>query len=296
MKRIHLIGVSFLVAGLLVGCGSSDGDSSGENPFGGSTGAGTGVSAVVTPVTTVEEAEQAVAAFSAINSMGAIGSNFAQNAPSRAPNRSVISLAPINQSTPCSNGGTMSIKGDADQSGNMNVVTKFANCNQQGTVMNGGYDINSQTSGSNVHMDMEMSNFSYSSAASGNMTMNLRMTIDTNLQYNPMDLTMDGTIVYDIAGNSGKVGYSNFKVRTQNSALNMSGTISMESSQYSCYNGTYNVTTLEDLRTSYGSGYSSGVMVINGATYSYNSDSTVTVTLPNGETSVINQNTASVCH
>ncbi len=278
MKKIYLIGLSLVTVGLISGCGSSDSDSS----LG-------GVTTKAAEITTVEAAKEAAAAFTQINSMGSMGSGFAN--AGRAPKR-VASLASIPKQTQnCSSGGTMTTSGSYSSDGtNMDMTQSYNNCNQYGTKMDGSTRIVQNTNGNNIDMKMTMKNFKFTNSA-GYYEMDFTMEIDTNQNYNPMDMLLNGKINLNASGYYYNAGYDNFRIKTDDNYINISGTVSLESDINSCYNGTYDVETLDDLYLS-GAGYSSGSMKINGAIYTY-SGNDVSITLANGDTSVVSQSSLS---
>ncbi len=282
MKKAYLLGLSLVVIGLLSGCGDSDsGSGSGE---GGSSVIG-GATSSTKVITTVEDAKQAAAAFTQINSLGAFGSGFANTSsgPSRA-----ASLAPLNHKQDCPYGGTMTTSGSySDDGSDIDMTQSYNNCSQgSGMEFDGSMRIQQETSGNDISMRLDADNLRYQYGGAS-YYMDFSMDIDTNTYYNPTDMRLDGTISMSDSGYDFEAEYDNFRVRTEDNYLNISGTVSMESDVYSCFDGTYTIKTLSDLYMS-GSGYSSGTMIVNGATYSY-SGSSVEITLPNGDTSTVSQ-------
>ena len=287
MRKTYLLGMSILVAGLLVGCGSSSGSSSS-----GSTG-----SSSTAEIATIGDAQQAAAAFSQINTMGSFGSSFGSSFANSAPQRGP-SLATIpTQTQNCASGGSMTISGSySDDGSNFDMKQKYNSCNQGygSGLMDGSMRVQLDSSGNNIDMKMTMSDLSMVNGSSS-YTMDFTMDIDTNTNYNPMTMVLDGDISLVASGYDYKASYNNFRMRTQNQYLNISGKVSMKSNIYSCVNGSYNIETLDDLYIS-GNGYSTGTLRINGATYTYNGDNTVDVTLANGETSQISQSDIPQCN
>jgi hypothetical protein len=280
MNKTYVVGLSFVVASfVVVGCGGSDGES--------------GASSVSTKsITTVEDAKQASAAVAQMNSMSSFGSDLASSsyAPSRAP-----SLAPINNQQDCLNGGTMSTSGDIDDS-TIDITQSYNNCNSGGTVADGSMRIKQNKSGSNISMgitanklQMSLNNMSY--------YMDFDMSIDTNQNFNPMDMKLDGEISLSATANNNNydynVEYNNFLVHTSGQYMNISGKVSMDSNTFSCYNGSYEIKTLEDLSIDGYNGYSSGILEVNGVTYSYHGDS-VDITLADGTTQTLSQSELAV--
>lgn len=282
MKKIYLLGLSLVVAGLVGGCGSSsDGDGE-DNPL----------SVQTKTITTVEEAKQAAGAFTQFNSMSNFGSSFANNsvyAPNRAP-----SLASIpSQQQACYNGGTMTTSGDYSSDGTeMDLTQSYDNCDMSGIVMDGSTRIKMEQNGNDLNMIMTMNNFQYTQG-SNYYKMDFTMDIDTNTQYNPMTMDLDGSISLSASGYTYEANYNHFRIRTENNYMNISGTVSMESDIYSCYNGTYTIETTSDLYSN-GYGYSSGEMIVNGARYTY-SGNDVQITLANGDTSTVSQSSLGTC-
>jgi len=276
MKKVYILGLSFVVAGLLVGCGSSDSDG----------GGGSSISGSQKVITSVPEAKQAAAAMTQVNALSNIGSGFAPTS-STAPSRAA-SLASIpTQTMNCASGGTQTIGGNySDNGSSYDMKTSYNNCNQYGTTMDGSMELDYETSGSNINMEIEMNNF-HMTQSTGSYMMDFKMEMSTNTSYDPMLMEIDGTISLDASGYNYNVGYDHFKVQTSGQYLNLNGTVSMESNMYSCWNGTYTIETVSGLYVS-GSGYSSGTMIVNGATYTY-SGSSVQITLPDGSTETVNQ-------
>ncbi len=268
MRKILIVIMSVAMATLFVGCSLDDETST-------SYLQGTPVS-----VSTPQEAENALSSFSGINSGAS-----ASPAPARAialaqslsPSR-VASLAPI--SVTCDNGGTY--VGDYTDSSNFNAT--YTNC-QFGTItMNGSVSASNNT--------IVLSNYQYSDSSTGeNLIMNFTVTSS-----DPDDVTINGTISYTDASDSASFGYENFHMIVKsNGDENINGKISITSNTFSCVNGVLDITTVVDLTPDLSGGYSSGTMKINGATFVFNANNTVSVTFPDGTTQTLNQNQPPVC-
>ena len=284
MKKAYILGTSLVVSALLLGCGSSNDSNGGNSPQSYTSGA-------AVRVTTPVEAENAAAAISNLNSgVGQTGFSSTLASPQRGP-----SLAAVNEKQSCSNGGSMSITGDADDI-SANITTSYDNCDQYGITMSGSSTVVGTNNGGLVNLKMTTHDLQYKISASDVYTMNLIMDYKTSDAY-MADIIYSGTIDYNTASlGSGKMGYDNFHLLVnQSQKLDLNGKVSITANQNTCQNGVYNIETISAL-TPTSNGYSSGTMKINGATYIYNNDGTADVTFADGTTSVITQGAALVCN
>jgi len=284
MKNKLVISASVVVASLFVGCGggsSSDGGSSGNfltgNPV---------------TVTTPQEATNAMSSVTTLNTLGT-GSVSPSSARTASP-----SLAPVNESGSCVDGGSYSIDGDASDT-TANLTTVYTNCSQYGSTMNGKQHIEGTNDGTTVNLDMTMTALSQSSSI-GSSTMDMSIKYILNNATNVLDMTMNGTASFDYSSpvsNAGSAGYEDFRVVADNATntLTINGDVSTTSSAHSCVDGRYHLETTQILVPGV-NGFSSGQMKINGATFDFHNDGTATVTFADGSTNIVTQGAEVVCN
>jgi len=272
MRLYTLITTSLVTASFLVGCGGSGGD--GDNT----------ASAAPVEITTVKQAKNAIAAASSANSGY---SNI---------NTRSISREAYTQS--CAVSGSMTINVSQAASTKVSSVTTMDNCDDGGGVSNGKMVMDANIDGYKTSSKISMQNFSQKNEQ---MYFVANLNIDTvsDSQTGASDTTLNGTIHLEeyIYNDVQDYGYTNFNVKQSgyNSGIEINGKTSISSKNYSCVNGTYDIKTTTPLQIGY-NGYTAGEMEINGAVYHYNNDGTVTVTLANGETSTIEQDTTPDCN
>ena len=279
MNRVVSISASIVLAGVMLGCGSSSDEASTTNYL-------TGAPVVIS---TQAEAQNAIAA----------ASSFAktENSASLAPSRKAPSLAPVNETYECTEGGSITLSGDtADtETDSMNVTYTYESCVELGSTTNGIMKM----VGTQYDYVWSLTNFSMVDPE-GSFVMNLSEKVTTNSIYDPLTVTMDGTMDYVINSpqNSGHVGYQNFKVVIQESATrgSIDGDMSVTSSAYSCIDGRYNFETVETLTFESNGSISGGVMKINDVSFQFNGDSTATVTFSDGTTTTVDQDTEIICN
>jgi hypothetical protein len=279
MNRVVSISASIVLAGVMLGCGSSSDEASTTNYL-------TGAPVVIS---TQAEAQNAIAA----------ASSFAQteNSASLAPSRKAPSLAPVNETLYCTDGGSITLSGDtADtETDSMNVTYTYESCVELGSTTNGIMKM----VGTQYDYVWSLTNFSMVDLE-GSFVMNLSEKVTTNSIYDPLTVTMDGTMDYvvNLPQNSGHVGYQNFKVVIQDSDTrgSIDGDMSVTSSAYSCIDGRYNFETVETLTFENNGSISGGVMKINDVSFQFNGDSTATVTFSDGTTTTVDQDTEIICN
>lgn len=272
MKNMYLIGLSLVVAGLVVGCGSSGGD-------GGST------SADLAEIATVEDAKKAAGAINQINTLGSKGSEVANN--SYAPSRSLARGSIPTSSYDCSNSGSFSYGGSySDDGTNTDIKMTYNNCDNGAGPVNGSLELESSQSGNNINISMDMNNYSMSNSY-GSYKMDFEVDMSTNQNYNPLEMEYDGEISFITSQYYFNVGYDDFKTYIENDYISMNGTVSMDSNLDSCMNGSYTIKTLDPLYVD-SNGYGAGSISVNGAVYTY-SGNNVQITLADGSTSTVSQ-------
>lgn len=279
MKNLIHTGTSIVLATFLIGCGGSDNSSESANYLTGDP----------VPITTKSEAENAVSSVVNLNSSGV--SNIAPSpARSAAP-----ALVAVNDSGTCVDGGSYSVSGDATDT-TADITQTYNNCNQYGVLMNGSQHVKGTNDGSTINLNMTMTDLLYqydTSSSTMNMDVKYVSTNGTSL-----DMTMNGTASYNITSpilDSGTAGYQNFRTVITSSGMTLNGEVSTTSTVNTCVNGTYKLETLETL-TAGSSGFTSGKMKINGATFDFNSDGTATVTFADNTTQVVDQGVQLVCN
>ncbi|MDY0121302.1 MAG: hypothetical protein RBR54_05100 [Sulfurimonas sp.] len=295
MKKYINLSLSALAILTLVGCGS-DGDDTGAAPKSGVTGE-------VVEIATVEDAQNAVASLSSINSYSSDSVSTVMPASGFVEKQEDSILrnlrAQPRETMDCSSGGTMSYDGVANDT-SANIVYSFNQCNNYGTLMNGSYSVRGSNDGENISLTGSFNNFKTSSE---NLSININMTqaIETNIDYNPMKTTTNGTVDVEMGSENLQIGYENFELYMerisysyQSYQYKINGKTSIQSSINTCANGVYNIETLTPLQSAYG-GYESGKMKVNGVVIEYHSGGTATVTFEDGTSETMNQNQSVVC-
>lgn len=270
--KTQLIRLS-LVAGvvLFTACGSSDDSSDSSNI--------TGETVEVTDATSAENAASAISSVQGFTDSLQSVSGVSSNSPSRlAPSK-----AP--QKIDCSYGGSMNM--DMSTDGTTGTVA-YNNCSMGSSMtLDGSMSMNGSDNGNDIYSKVKFNNFSMNMGESDYLKYNVTMEMETNYSYDPMKMIMDGTLSYSFDGYGGTAGYKNFTLETSGNTLEINGQTSITSNQYSCIDGVYNISTTEPLRVGYYGEVESGKMVINGATYSFNSDGTANVTFADGSTEIV---------
>jgi len=276
--------ITIFVVTFFLGCGSGGSDvESANQPINYLTGD-------MVEITTPQEAKKAVSTVNSINALSNSGSSTQSYA---APSRKSPSLAPVNNVEKCIDGGTLSVKGDVARNG-VDLKTTYKECVKDSMRISGTTLTKGTFGSSEINLSVKMLNMEFKGSSS-EITMQATMDMLLNQEQNLIDVSMDGKVTYSNVIDSGKAGYKNFRVVAQDGHLNMSGKVSMESENYACSNGVYEISTIEELYP-YGDGFSDGIMVINGSTFEFNDDGTVTVTFANGYSSVVEQGSDLVCH
>ncbi len=286
MKKITLVGISLAAAVLMTGCGESDSKDSSS------------VSATAASITTKAEAENSVSAIRTLQTRGTSAYSSANsNSSYTAPVNYAPSLVTINNTSNCSNGGTMKMSSDFDTS-ETDITFTFDNCKGAGgETTNGVMKMLTNDDGENANVQLIMNNFKTQSSQNSttmNMTMDVK-TMYSNSEY--LDLTMDGTLIYEVVDPAEKetLGYDNFRMQAKTgNYLEIDGKVSVTSTTNTCANGSYTLDTLEDLHTTTG-GFDDGKLQVNGVIFDFNTDGTATVTFADGTTSIIEQKDTVTC-
>lgn len=280
MNKILTISVSAVFAAVMLGCGSSD--DGGET----ATNYLTGESVVIS---TPAEAQNAIAASASFG--------FSGNRATPSPSRKAPSFAPVSDSIACTDGGSISINGDAaeTETGSSNMTYMYNNCVEYGSTMNGSMSM----VGTQYTYTANMTNLSIVDSE-GSMNLNFNQTISTNSTYDPFTVIMSGTMDYAFNSpqNSGQIGYQNFQLMLQDSDTSgsLDGDMSITSSTYSCVDGRYHYETIDLLTFAYDGMITGGTMKVNDATYVFNSEGTATVTFSDGTTATVQQAAEAVCN
>jgi hypothetical protein len=270
MNKIHLIGLSLAITGLVVGCGSSDIED-------------TSTQAPLKTIATTEDAKEAGAALLQVNSMGDEYGSSLVTASSYSPN-----LAPsvFHKEHNCIS-GTMEVTGSYEDDGSYADFTQNYNaCNLGGFEADGTMKFLEKINNDNINIDISANNLLYK-YSDMSVKMDLDMHVDGSKNFDPLNMNLDGSINISYSGYSFNTDYDNFLVNRSGDYVKVSGTVSVDSDVLSCYNGRYEIETVDDLYLD-ATGYASGTLKVNGATYTYNND-TVDVTFANGSTTTLSQ-------
>ncbi|HFU74325.1 MAG TPA: hypothetical protein ENK65_02090 [Helicobacteraceae bacterium] len=283
MKKVAYLGLSITVAGLLIGCGGGSGNDSGST--------GSFLTGEPVAVTTPEQASNAMSSVTNLNSMGSSGITLS---PTR---QAAPSLAPVSESENCVDGGSYVISGEATET-SADVTSTYNNCTQYGSTLDGTQHVKGSNDGTNVNLVMTMTNFT-SSSSGASSTMNMTVNYVANNSIPSLDMILNGTVSYSYTSpisDSGTAGYQNFRVVSQGTnSITIDGDVSTTSTAHSCVDGTYHLETTQTLVPST-SGFSSGQMIVNGATFDFHDNGTATVTFADGSTAVVTQGSEVVCN
>ena len=268
MKKVYLSILSLAIATLFLGC--SD-DAAATNYLEGTPAT----------ITTVEEASNTLSTVSSLTESGTIGSAFAA-ASARSVAFSAMSLAPSMAASLASTTLGCSVSGTYTYD---DTSVSYSNCDDgYGAVMDGSVKVSGDTlTFSNLIMDYT--------------TVDLTFTMDLSMKYldGGNDLTMNGTMSMVDSVDSASLAYQSFRVITRwNNDINIDGGISINSTLYPCNNGTFDISTSDDL-TPYGDAFSSGTMKVNGVTFDFINSTQVTVTFADGTSETVNQGIDSIC-
>jgi len=110
-----------------------------------------------------------------------------------------------------------------------------------------------------------------------NMTMNASTTVSGS-GLSGYDITINGTMKKTESGASKEISFSNYHAQMSNNAASINGTITINNTPDICgSNGTYAISTTTPLTYDSSGEITGGTLVINGNTYTFNGDGTVTV-------------------
>jgi hypothetical protein len=172
--------------------------------------------------------------------------------------------------------------------------------------MNGSYRVKGDMYGDGygiVNYTVTASNYTMQSSEM-TMKMNLTEEIEVDVSdYDPMTITLNGTMEMIYGSYSSKMGYENFTIHTEGGSssysdtqVEINGKMSVNNTTNTCANGIYSIETISPLTSHYYSGYSSGIMKVNGVTMNFNTDSTVDITYADGTSETISQSSSVVCN
>jgi len=262
---------------LLLGCGGAGSEEAGE---------ASSTTASNPTITTKTEAEYAA------NTI-AIVSGLAQTNESVSNSSNAKQREAVDSTSSCATSGHVSTKGDISLI-STNLTFEYVACSENGVLMNGS----TTASGTLINLDMKMIDLSVDTSEFYSLS-NLDINIATSFQ--TVRTSFDGKVAYNDKLNKdvGSVLYSDFKVVSTDSLLGSTtieynGETTLESSKYACVDGIYTYKTLTPLASSSDGIISSGELDINGAIYSF-SDEGIEVTLTNGESYMIEQNSEISC-
>jgi len=278
MHTIYSLILAFFSVTLLVGCSNETGNTDSSNLDG-----------INVEIENIQEAQNAIDSITSITNISSSPTSYlsSKNAPYRTAYNSN-----------CTYGG--SFTSDIDNDGNF--IATYTQCKEY------GYTIDGQMNGINsyddindiIRQDASFSNFTYMSSDT-NITLNFSTNIITNYNYDPIDTTMNGSILFSSTKfGSGVMGYENFRViedTTQSllGTIDISGKVSIDSTINVCSNGTYDLETLEILTPDYTGGFSAGTLKVNGAVFVFDGIN-AKVTYPDGSTDIIDQTQPVVCN
>ena len=184
----------------------------------------------------------------------------------------------VSQNIPCEGGGTIGVG-----AGVSSATMTFNNCTQAGVTKNGSISISSIQYNATYTSFSASYSFNDLTVTDGTrMTyLNMTGTASTTLSNNTMasyDATLSGRIEITEGSQLYRFDLSNYHCQMNNNAFTINGTIAISNDPDLCgANGTYTVTTSTPITVDGNGNVTGGVLVINGKTYTYNSNGTVTV-------------------
>ena len=312
MKKYLNLGLGVVVASFVLGCGSSSDDDGIKTHK---------VDAPAVEVSTSQEVSNALGATvfnSAMNSgIGGVAEIYSASGESvDETSASVLrSMKRATETYECWRGGTETFSGSESDT-SINATVTYNQCDEGDGVMNGVLKLNGTNEGGRINLTQTMENYSVNGSDSYTLA-NLQVVMDaTGIEvydeyydeydyayFDPMKLTLNGTMQMSLYGLNYKMEYENFRVEMLDysdstyefARQRINGKMSQESEEYSCINGSYTFETISDL-VPYGNGYSSGTLKVNGATVVFQNNGAAQVTFADGTTETISQDTPISCN
>lgn len=275
------ITVASCISLVLVGCGGGSGDGDG------------GYKVTGEPVTITSQEEAAVA-MSSLSSMQSLNSPMnGLGGIANAPSRQAPSLASVNTTEQCSNGGSMSINANGSET-SMSGTIRYNECSEYDMYMNGAMSISmsyTQSGSKDIYkLNMSTSNLTMNSSdfsASMSLSAKFEEWTDYSNYDSYMSSILSGTMNMSASNPTETInaGFENYQITMLNNAMTIDGKLSFDSTLHTCGNGVYEFETIETLTaTNSSSGFNDGVIKINGTTFSFNGDGTADVTYADGTT------------
>ena len=276
-------------------------------------------------IKTLKEAKKAIIFIHSINTLNNTTMNLSNKRKSFANqslSKQITALNSINETRKCFYDGTHTFNGKIKKEKNItfyDTSIKYKNCidnsydegtKEKAYVINGseltrgsGKNKKDSYSNSSIHKlkDFKVTSDFYSSITN--------VEIKNRWEENKLNgkysnkLTINGTMLvsYKSPLVGMKIKYQNFELEESSDdgfdyVSSINGSVSVKSTLKGCANGLYTLETIEPLKLSPSfNGFNYGVLVINGATFEYNVDGTIKVTLPNGSKGVIEKNASVTC-
>ena len=271
MKKVYLSILSLAMATLFLGCSE---DAAATSYLEGSP----------VTITTVEEASNTLSTVGSLADAGTAGTALAV---ARTASQKAMSLAPsltpslASYTQACPYGGSLTIDGASETS----FTGTYSDCDLGTVVADGSISVSGDTL---TYSNLTMTDSTYGISLMMNMSI-------VDVGGTGADVTINGTIAMTDSTDSASFGYQNFHVITRtNYDININGDISINSTTYPCNNGTFAISTIDDL-TPFGDAISSGTMKVNGVTFDFISSTQVTVTFADGTSETVTQGLASIC-
>jgi hypothetical protein len=284
MKTLKLIASSLLVAALslgFVGC-SSDSDSYSASNLTGSP----------VPITDVNEAELAILATTSIIELGS--ENVTEYAdidsiPHATSPALAISLAPVNEQVNCQRygedtDGTFSAVGEESET-NIDMTYTFNECwISDSNRINGEVKL-SGTINDNGLATLNVQTIDYFMVGEYTMNTSSVLKFYPDGSNSSVDILLNGKVKKYYTESEAQIGYENFHyAEDENELETIEGKVSILGSPNSCSDGIYTLETLEKISSNSEGTPISGKIKINGTTYQFNSEGTVSLTFSDGST------------
>ncbi len=191
----------------------------------------------------------------------------------------------------CSNGGTVTVSGTQ-----YNYTANFNNCDDFGIIYNGDQTTQIQETATEAQITMKSTSLTAQSVGLTIDYDNTIMTLKTDLDYNPITVSMDGTFTYDMNypyNTSATLVYDNMFVTyiayENDFKYLVDGEVEIKATDYSCIHGKYIYTTID------GVGSSNGTIKINDVIFEYYGFSAADVTFADGTQKRINISNEITC-
>lgn len=296
MKRYTSFGLSLVVALAVLGCGSDADDENAQILEG-----------EAVSIKSTQDAKNVVASLSNLTSQTNSNSYFGntrslqhgsvQSSQSGFTRSMIQSRESYSQE--CTNGGTLAVNGEMDDTTVDQSIT-YTHCDLGGMLQNGSFSMKGTNNSSQIDLVIDFDNYSVIDSYSSvfmDMQQSFKGYYDENAYgFEDFEMIISGSM--DLISDQEELSftYEKYTYSVEDQKIRIDGKTSISSNINSCINGVYTIETLEPLSSDWDYfTYSQGKMKVNDTLIEYNDNATITVTLEDGSTEVIDQNQDIVC-